>query len=173
MPNPWRTKAQGRPVYCIQIRLWEDDVSGNVSKQWDKHWMFCMTLAGLPKRLLVQEYFTHFISCSPSATVLEQAAAIVDALKWLSSLLELHDTHTDCDFAGRAKMAWSHSTWQTRKKSCSTLIYSWTHQIIRWLANVLRILAWEGIFFVLGVILVGLLKRSRPMRGSILYFPYV
>ncbi|KAG9101962.1 hypothetical protein FS749_001011 [Ceratobasidium sp. UAMH 11750] len=33
-----REKAQGRPVYSIPFVLFVDDVSGNVSKQWNKHW---------------------------------------------------------------------------------------------------------------------------------------
>lgn len=81
MPNPWREKAKGKPVYCIQLRIWQDDVSGNVSKQWNKHWMYCMTLAGIPKKLLAQEYFTRYISCSPHASVLEQASALSDAIR--------------------------------------------------------------------------------------------
>lgn len=81
MPNPWRARAKGRPVYCVQLRLWQDDVSGNVSKQWNKHWMYCMTQAGIPRRLLAQEYFTHYISCSPEASVLEQASAIIDIVR--------------------------------------------------------------------------------------------
>ena len=81
MPNPWRVKAKGKPVYCLQLRIWQDDVSGNRSKQWNKHWIYCMNLAGLPKQLLVQEYFTRFISCSPFAKVTEQAEAIKKAIE--------------------------------------------------------------------------------------------
>lgn len=81
MPNPWRDKAGGRPVYCIQLNLWQDDVSGNVSKQWNKHLLFCMTMAGLPKKLLAQEYFTRYIACSPNATALEITKSFTDALK--------------------------------------------------------------------------------------------
>ena len=81
MPNEWRTKAGGRPVYCVQLRMWQDDVSGNVSKQWNKHWLCCMTHAGLPRKLLVQEYFTRFICCSPFASVLEQSTCIKEAIQ--------------------------------------------------------------------------------------------
>lgn len=68
-------------MYCVQLNLWQDDVSGNVSKQWNKHLMFCMTLAGIPKKLLAQEYFTRYISCSPHASALEMAKAFTDAMK--------------------------------------------------------------------------------------------
>lgn len=81
MPNSWREKAKGRPVFFAQLRLWQDDVSGNVSKQWNKHWVFCLTQAGIPKKLLAKEFFTHYVSCSPEASVLEQAKAIIEAVK--------------------------------------------------------------------------------------------
>ena len=81
MPNPWRKKANGRPVYCVQLRLWQDDASGNRSKQWNKHWLVCVTHAGIPKRLQAQEYFTRFYSCSPHASVLEQGGAFVQEIK--------------------------------------------------------------------------------------------
>ena len=78
MPHPIRAKANGRPYFCIWIKLWGDDVSGNRSKQWNKHWNWYFAIAGLPKRLLHQEYFVHFLSTSPYASVLEQAKAICD-----------------------------------------------------------------------------------------------
>lgn len=86
MPHPWRIKSEGRPVFCVQLCIWQDDVSGNVSKQWNKHWIFCMTQAGIPKKLLAQEYFTHYICCSPEASVLEQAKAIINAIKYAFKL---------------------------------------------------------------------------------------
>ncbi|KLO11010.1 hypothetical protein SCHPADRAFT_930212 [Schizopora paradoxa] len=81
MMDKIRAKANGKPCFAIQIRVWGDDVSGNRSKQWNKHYIWCMTLAGLPKKLLNQEYFMQFISCSPHATALEQATAICNAIK--------------------------------------------------------------------------------------------
>ena len=78
MPNPVRAQAKGRPYFSIWIKLWGDDVSGNRSKQWNKHWNWYFAIAGLPKRLLHQEYFVHFLSTSPYASVLEQAKAICD-----------------------------------------------------------------------------------------------
>ena len=93
MPNPWRVKAKGRPVYCVQLNLWQDDVSGNVSKQWNKHYMLCMTLAGIPKKLLFQEYFTHFVTCSPNASALELAKAFIEAVKFSFFPISFHYMH--------------------------------------------------------------------------------
>lgn len=87
MPNEWREKSGGRPVYCVQMRVWQDDVSGNVSKQCNKHFMFCMTHAGIPKKLLAQEYFTRYICCSPHASVLELASAVADSVRYATTSL--------------------------------------------------------------------------------------
>lgn len=38
-------------------------------------------MAGLPKKLLAQEYFTRYIACSPNASALEIAKSFTDALK--------------------------------------------------------------------------------------------
>ena len=76
MPNPKRAQAKGRPFYVIQIKLWSDDVSGNHTKQWNKHFNWCWTHAGIPQRLQNQEYFIRFLSTSPHATPLEQSEAI-------------------------------------------------------------------------------------------------
>ena len=81
-PNVWRTRAQGRPCYFYFILLGGDDVSGNRSKVWNKHWCFYFCAAGLPLACLNQEYFTHFVSTSQHAGPLEQVAAITAELRY-------------------------------------------------------------------------------------------
>lgn len=81
LPHPLRVRANGRAVYAVHIKLWSDDVSGNRSKQWNKHYNWCWTHAGLPQRLQHQEYFVRFLSTSPHATPLEQSEAIQKMLK--------------------------------------------------------------------------------------------
>ncbi|KAH8112205.1 hypothetical protein DFH11DRAFT_1545899 [Phellopilus nigrolimitatus] len=76
IPNPYREKAKGLPLYAVNVNMWADDVSGNVSKQYNKHINFYMANTNIPGQLLQQEYFVRFVSTSPFASSLEQFAAI-------------------------------------------------------------------------------------------------
>ncbi|KAH9813956.1 hypothetical protein DFH28DRAFT_835426, partial [Melampsora americana] len=60
--------------------LYCDDLSGNVSKRWNKHIAFYFTLAGLPSKLSNQEYNCHFLSTSNTAGALELAYPLIDEL---------------------------------------------------------------------------------------------
>ncbi|KAK0436128.1 hypothetical protein EV421DRAFT_1892448 [Armillaria borealis] len=86
MPNPLRALAQGDDLYVIMVPLWGDDVSGNKSKQYNKHINIYMANSCLPGQLLQQEYFVRFVLTSPHATSPEQFAALCD---------QINDTHTN------------------------------------------------------------------------------
>ncbi|KAF8237494.1 hypothetical protein L208DRAFT_1421556 [Tricholoma matsutake] len=62
MPNPLCELTRDEDLYC-------DDVSGNKSKQYNKH-----------INMYMQEYFVCFVSTSPNATSLEQFSALKDQI---------------------------------------------------------------------------------------------
>ncbi|KAJ7063307.1 hypothetical protein C8F01DRAFT_1229908, partial [Mycena amicta] len=81
MPNPLRELAEGEDLFVVMIPLWADDVSGNKSKQYNKHINVYMVNSNLPGQLLQQEYFVRFVSTSPNATSPEQFSALKEQIQ--------------------------------------------------------------------------------------------
>jgi hypothetical protein len=81
IPNPDRALAEGHPIYTAFIDIFGDDVSGNRSKSWNKHWNIYMTHRNLPRQLLHQQCHMHFISTSTHATIPEQFHGIKEIIE--------------------------------------------------------------------------------------------
>ncbi|KAG1828025.1 hypothetical protein EV424DRAFT_1318931 [Suillus variegatus] len=71
VPHPLREKAKGRMVYSVPLIIFMDDVSGNVSKQWNKHHAIYMSNANLPREMLEKEFCVRFVTSSPHAAPME------------------------------------------------------------------------------------------------------
>ncbi|KAJ7885740.1 hypothetical protein B0H14DRAFT_3734848 [Mycena olivaceomarginata] len=82
MPNPMRKLVgDDEDLYVVMVSPWADDVSGNRSKQYNKHMNMCAGNGCLPGRLLQQEYHVHYISTSPNASSAEQFSTFRDHVK--------------------------------------------------------------------------------------------
>ncbi|KAI5988853.1 hypothetical protein F5J12DRAFT_728057, partial [Pisolithus orientalis] len=48
MPNPWCKKSSGHMVYRAPLIIFMDNISGDISKQWNKHFIIYKSNASLP-----------------------------------------------------------------------------------------------------------------------------
>jgi len=67
-------------VYSVPLIVFMDDVSGNVSKQWNKHIVVYMSNASLPREMLEKEFCIRFVTGSPHATPMELMTAIKESI---------------------------------------------------------------------------------------------
>lgn len=81
--NRWRVLARGARVFSFPIWLYCDDVSGNQSKKWNKHFSILFSPAGLPRVHFQKEYNVHFLSTSNLASPLEMMDRIVEQLEYV------------------------------------------------------------------------------------------
>lgn len=81
MPHPLRAIAGSRPVYSIPIILFMDDVSGNVTKQWNKHISTYISNGTLSREVLNAEYSVRFVMTSKHADPSELMQGIREDLE--------------------------------------------------------------------------------------------
>lgn len=81
MPHKYRATAGNRMVYSVPLIVFMDDVSGNISKQWNKHHVIYMSNANLPREMLEKEFFLRFVTSSPHTTPMELMRAMGQMLE--------------------------------------------------------------------------------------------
>ncbi|KAG1723899.1 hypothetical protein EDB19DRAFT_1915867 [Suillus lakei] len=81
MPNPLRAKSQGCMVYSVPLIIFMDDISGNISKQWNKHHAVYMSNANLPREMLEKEFCIRFVTSSPHAAPMEMMSAMQESIR--------------------------------------------------------------------------------------------
>ncbi|KAG1889162.1 hypothetical protein F4604DRAFT_1915008 [Suillus subluteus] len=81
MPNPLREKSNGRLVLTVRLIIFMDDVSGNVSKQWNKHHAVYMSNASMLHEMLEKEFCVCFVSSSPHASPMEIIKAVKESIR--------------------------------------------------------------------------------------------
>ena len=83
MPNCLCAKAKGHMVYSVPLIIFLDDVSGNISKQWNKHHVVYLSNALLPCQMLEKQFCVHFYSMSPHASPIEFMHALRDNIAYV------------------------------------------------------------------------------------------
>ncbi|KAG1819589.1 uncharacterized protein BJ212DRAFT_1446011 [Suillus subaureus] len=58
-------------VYIVPLIIFMDNISSNISKQWNKHHTIYMSIMNLLHEMLEKEFFVRFIISSPHATPME------------------------------------------------------------------------------------------------------
>ena len=76
MPSPLRKKANRCMVYSVPLIIFMDDVSGNISKQWNKHHVIYMSNANLSRKMIKKEFCVRFVVSSPHAAPMELMAGM-------------------------------------------------------------------------------------------------
>jgi hypothetical protein len=59
-----------------------DDMSGNVSKQWNKHWSIYTSNAALPHEVLNQQYHIKFASTTPNVEAMDVMKGVIECMKY-------------------------------------------------------------------------------------------
>ena len=90
--NKWKTASKGHPVVMVPLVLFSDDVSGNLSKKWNKFDVWALLLAGLPRQKNSQLENIHFICASNRVSCLELAQPMVEDLLNLENGVTMYDS---------------------------------------------------------------------------------
>jgi hypothetical protein len=83
LPHPLRRIANGRPVYSVPLIIFQDDVSANRSKQWNKHYVIYMSNAALPRKEMNKKVNIKFVGSSPHAQPLDMMGCVMQMCEWV------------------------------------------------------------------------------------------
>ena len=92
MPHPFWKLHPGHMVYAVSLIIFMDNVSGNISKQWNMHHAIYMSNANLPHEMLEKEFHVHFVTSSPHALPMELMKAMKDSVWWVFTFNSVYDT---------------------------------------------------------------------------------
>ncbi|KAI0316170.1 hypothetical protein OF83DRAFT_1164466 [Amylostereum chailletii] len=81
MPNPWRAKAGNRLVKSVPLIVFMDDVSGNITRQWNKHHVIYTSNAWLPREMLGKEWAIRYVTSSPNSPPMELMDSFRQSIK--------------------------------------------------------------------------------------------
>jgi hypothetical protein len=76
-------------VYSVPLIIFMNDVSRNVSKQWNKHHTIYMSNANLPREMLEKEFCVQFVMLSLHAAPMELMHAMRESIECVFSAV--HD----------------------------------------------------------------------------------
>lgn len=93
MPNKGRETAGDRMELAVPILFFEDDVSGNESKQWNKHFVVYGQNGNLPREMLEKEISIRFFTGSPHATSAELMQGIRECLECVLHTILVYATY--------------------------------------------------------------------------------
>ncbi|KAI9354257.1 hypothetical protein DFJ73DRAFT_624150 [Zopfochytrium polystomum] len=82
-------QANGNIVMSLPLVLYCDDMSGNVSKKWNKHENWVFQMAGLPSAMANTSDHMHFITTSKLATGYESAEVIAKCMQEMENGVEI------------------------------------------------------------------------------------
>lgn len=81
MPHPFREKAGNKKVYAVPVIVFMDDVSGNTSKQWNKHFNVYISNGTIPRETLDKEFSTRFVTTSQHVPPAELMRGVCGSIK--------------------------------------------------------------------------------------------
>ena len=82
MPHPLYAKAGDYLVKIIPVITFIDNVSGNITWQWNKHYVIYASNAWLPREMLSHEWTIRFVTSSPHSSPMELMESFRKSLEY-------------------------------------------------------------------------------------------